>query len=336
MLPSHGKTLHYSYSVTVCNIQHANDTGPQIKSAICIDENLMLNVFVNLVKLNKVGQFVFPMKVNSIHLIEQVCDTLNLLTNSSDNSRTENKHILILNLILSLLIPLQGDSFQFHSVIIFISEQFRLMTLKALSYSYDFLIFCSILYNISPISYRYLRHFGNFILPCYSTIHKVILTTCMSPFNEQTDSCFLQYIKHKFKELSLSNKTIILLIDEIHIKPYFDFKAGNIVGCSYNSQKPATSAFVFMIQSILSDFKDVVHVVPVHKLSAADLHVLIKKTVKGLEIIGFHVICVVTDNNAINGKAMSFFLNPPKLSIVYPHPCDIDRPLFFMFDSVHI
>ena len=24
------------------------------------------------------------------------------------------------------------------------------------------------------------------------------------------------------------------------------------------------------------------------------------------------------------------------MSIVYPHPCDIDRPLFFMFDSVHI
>ena len=77
--------------------------------------------------------------------------------------------------------------------------------------------------------------------------------------------------------------------------------------CSYSSQKLATSAFVFIIQSILSDYKDVVHVVPVHKLSAADLHVLIKKTVKGLEIVGFRVICVVTDNNAINGRAMSFF-----------------------------
>ena len=76
---------------------------------------------------------------------------------------------------------------------------------------------------------------------------------------------------------------------------------------SYNSQKPATSAFFFMIQSILSDYKDVVHVVPVHKLSAVDLHVLIKKTVKGLDIVGFRVICIVTDNNAINGKAMSFF-----------------------------
>ena len=72
------KTLYYFNSVTVCNIRHANNTGPQIKSAICIDENLrMLNAFVNLVKLNKVGQFTFPMKVNSIHLIEQVCDTIN-------------------------------------------------------------------------------------------------------------------------------------------------------------------------------------------------------------------------------------------------------------------
>ena len=105
------KTLHYSNSVTVCNIQHANDTGPQIKSAICIDKNLMLNAFVILVKLNKVGQFIFPMKVNSIHLIEQVCDTLNFLTYLSDNWRTENKHMLILNLIILLLIPLQADSF---------------------------------------------------------------------------------------------------------------------------------------------------------------------------------------------------------------------------------
>lgn len=32
----------------------------------------------------------------------------------------------------------------------------------------------------------------------------------------------------------------------------------------------------------------------------------------------------------------SFLLDPPQLSIVYPHPCQLDRPLFFVIDAVHI
>lgn len=33
---------------------------------------------------------------------------------------------------------------------------------------------------------------------------------------------------------------------------------------------------------------------------------------------------------------MSYFSNPPKLSIVYPNPLDSSRPLFYVFDSVHL
>lgn len=33
---------------------------------------------------------------------------------------------------------------------------------------------------------------------------------------------------------------------------------------------------------------------------------------------------------------MSFFSHPPNLSIVYQHPFNTNRPLFFIFDSVHI
>ena len=62
----------------------------------------------------------------------------------------------------------------------------------------------------------------------------------------------------------------------------------------------------------------------------------IKKVIIGLEEIGFKVICVSTDNNAINKKALSYFSSPAKLSIVYQHPVDMTRPLFFMFDAVHL
>ena len=87
----------------------------------------------------------------------------------------------------------------------------------------------------------------------------------------------------------------MLMIDEIHIKPYFDYKCGNIVGAAFNSAEAATSAFVFMISSVASKFKDVVQIIPTKCMKADLLHDMMKKVIIGLEYIGFTVICVLTD-----------------------------------------
>ncbi|XP_055924540.1 uncharacterized protein LOC129956631 [Argiope bruennichi] len=50
--------------------------------------------------------------------------------------------------------------------------------------------------------------------------------------------------------------------NEMHVKPYFDYKGGNISGFSYNSENAATSVVTFMINSISSSYKDVVHILP--------------------------------------------------------------------------
>ena len=63
-------------------------------------------------------------------------------------------------------------------------------------------------------------------------------------------------------------------------------------------------------------------------MTADELHIIIKKLVVGLDSIGFKVISVITDNRAINRKAMSKFVSPPKLLIVYPHPSNQIRLLF--------
>ncbi|GFT38193.1 THAP-type domain-containing protein [Trichonephila clavipes] len=104
---------------------------------------------------------------------------------------------------------------------------------------------------------------------------------------------------------------------------------------AYYSEQAATSADVFMIQSLLSPLK-VVHIMPVKKIDREKLFAVAKKTIVELDGIGFKVIGVVSDNNSINRTAMSNFSVPPKLSIVYPHPSDSSNPLFFVIDSVHI
>ena len=44
--------------------------------------------------------------------------------------------------------------------------------------------------------------------------------------------------------------TISLFVNEIHLKPYIDYKGSNIVGFSYNSKEAVTSGLVFMLNSV--------------------------------------------------------------------------------------
>ena len=215
-------------------------------------------------------------------------------------------------------------------------EQLKLILMKKINYSSELIVFSSLLYYSSPKSYYFLKSFGNLILPSNSTVRRLTYIMKSSPEIEQSDVYFLHYIKEKFRFLNPNDKIVTLMIDEIHMKKYFDYKGGTIVGAGYNTDEAASSAFVFMLNSLKSSFKDVVHILPVKTITAEALYQFIHKIVVGLENIGFMVICIVTDNNAINSKAMSSFVNPPKVSFVYPHPSNTDRPLFFLFDSVHI
>ncbi|GFY64755.1 transposable element P transposase [Trichonephila inaurata madagascariensis] len=113
----------------------------------------------------------------------------------------------------------------------------------------------------------------------------------------------------------------------------FGFIVNLLERMAYNSEQAATSAYVFMIQSLPSPLKEVVHIMSVKKIDGEKLFAVVKKTIVELDGIGFTVRDVVSDNNSINRKAMSKFSVPPKLSIVYPYLSDSSNPLFFVIDS---
>ena len=104
-----------------------------------------------------------------------------------------------------------------------------------------------------------MRSSGSVILPCYTTIRKVTLSSSMNPSIEQTDRTFLFYIKQKFQFLFSPDMTVTLLVNEIHLKRYFDYKGRTIVGSSYNSVCNADkSAFAFMISSVFSKYNYII------------------------------------------------------------------------------
>ena len=308
---------------------------PKVMQSVIINTNCTIHVYINDVEVHRLGDYKIPAVVHDINDLDLLLNHLRNIDVQQHKSKSCTVETLI-QLVISLLAEIQDDSFKHLNTLKFVCEQLHLMTMNKLQYSPDFLVFSSLFYNCSPQGYRLLREKKFLILPSYTTIRRIFMSSAFSPESELLEGNFLMYIKNKFKTLESDDKTVSLMVDEIHIKPSFDYKGGSIVGAAYNSSDAASSAFVFMISSIKSKFKDVVHIIPAKCMKAEFLHDILKKAIVGLEKIGFHVICIVTDNNAINGKAMSLFASPPTLSIVYPNPAERKRPLFYLYDAVHL
>lgn len=256
-----------------------------------------------------------------IHVIEDI--------NIGDENVTVD---IILNLLKSLKVKNEENN----KIISFCRSQIQLCIQSKERHRFqpETMVISSMLFFISPHAYRFLRMTGIIILPHPNTVKNLCsnINSSMMP----NDSNFLAYISEKRASLEPHQCFVSLMLDEIHIKPYMDYKGGNLVGTAYDSIDVATTAHVFMIQSLLSDFKDVVYILPVNKMNANNLFAIIKKILLGLETIGFKIIVIVTDNNSINRKALSYFANPPQSSIVYPNPLEKNRPLFVINDTVHI
>lgn len=331
----HPTTLHLCFT--------SSDPAPCIISSITISSDMQATVSLHGAPLPSVGDISLPHRVSSMRDIDQIISTLQQLSapNFQSQDTATAQTLLTLNLVLRLLSSVCVQSSKFFNALSFVHDQIALivhnLSKNSMSYPSEYLVFSSIFYNVSPHAYRFLRDSGKVILPSYSTVRRLILSNCMDPRTEQTSGTFLYYIGRKFKSLKPRDFIVNLLIDEIHLHSFFDFKGGNVVGSSYNDvHSAATTAFAFMITSAFSSYKDVVHVLPSCKMNGETLFAIVKRMIVGLESIGFTVISVITDNNRINRKAMSFFANPSALLTRYPHPVDPDRPLFFIFDSVHL
>nr|XP_054921687.1 uncharacterized protein LOC129382187 [Dermacentor andersoni] len=277
----------------------------------------------------------------------QLCDTssLSLLLEEIEKHfhdipgvTKESKETKVLSLLSSLLADVieDSDTPKEHSALLkFLGEQIELLA-KQRVYSPELLVLASIMNSISPHDYHFTRAASRMILPRPSTLRRDCSNDKADPLLEQKQTHYLSYIRERVKSMQDHETTITLMIDEIHIKPYFDYKGGTIVGSSVHSTEPATTAHVLMVQSLLSANKDVIHILPVSKMSAEILREHAKNIILNVEKMRLKVIAVVTNNNALNSKMMSLFAASHQVSIVYSYPADNARPLFYVVDPVHL
>ncbi|KAH9375572.1 hypothetical protein HPB48_009424 [Haemaphysalis longicornis] len=108
----------------------------------------------------------------------------------------------------------------------------------------------------------------------------------MNPQLEHQDNTFLRYMAKKISELCEQQRYVTSMVDEIHLKPFFDYKGGTIAGIALNNAQAANSAFVFMVHSLMCKFKELAHIVPVHEGNGEFLHNVLGDVIRGLKKLG--------------------------------------------------
>nr|XP_037289862.1 uncharacterized protein LOC119184554 [Rhipicephalus microplus] len=322
-----GIVIHRTHCALFLNI--VDESMPLLRSSVTVFSDLSISVCFHGTKLSRIGDYVVPGSIGNVNVLSAILSRLQSILDEKCSS--EN----LCDVVISLLEQLERDAIDSKKRISrFLREQVALLG-KRLQYSSESMVVACILHTISPHAYKFLRGSGFFVMPHLSTCRNVCSSFHLSPDTEAASENFLRYIKHRFKQLQPHESAVVLMLDEIHIQPFFDFKGRKISGAAGNSEEAATSAHVFMVQSMQSSFREVVHILPARTMNAHSLHAVLKNVIIGVEEIGFKVPAVVSDN-AINRKTLSMFSDPPKLSIVYPNPKDATRFMFYVVDFVHL
>ncbi|XP_040358129.1 uncharacterized protein LOC121047162 [Ixodes scapularis] len=267
-------------------IHIVDDEAPWLRYSVCVKRDMSVTLHVMKTAVKKLGaNLVVPEIADSKKGIVELLEGIekwdgNLISNSVEE--IFEAICLLLDQLSTSHAEDDADSIRF------LRKQVSLFPAKKQRrrYSADFMVFCFILFTISPHAYTYIRSHGSVTLPHPMTIRSVCSFYGMSPQQEHQNEAFLSYMARRISDLKDDQRFVTVMVDEIHIKPHFVYKGGNITGAALNSNEAANCALVFMVRSLKCQFKEVAHIVPVHRLDAEFLHKMLKDVICGWKRLG--------------------------------------------------
>lgn len=134
-------------------------------------------------------------------------------------------------------------------------------------------------------------------------------------------------------------RNVILLVDEVKIRPTVAFSGGVLSGMAKNNPNAkATSMLCVMSKCLHRGPSIMVSVTPVHKLTAAFQFEVVKQAATVVEQAGGTVLGSITDNHKINQLYCKMFDRPSESECpaTATHPLDDTRSWYLLFDTVHL
>ena len=212
-------------------------------------------------------------------------------------------------------------------------ELLELLFSRQPRYSSDVLLLAFQIHAYSVKAYMFLRN-SLLKLPHPSYLRKI--SSAYSVVSGVKEEQHFKFLKKKCELAHPKERLVVLMLDEIYISSQISYKCGELQGLAENCDlEEASTVQVFMISSLLSDSKDVAAIVPVKNMNGAFLYDITKSVLGMLFRAGYYVVCLVADNNKVNGAAFTEFCGG-SLKPSIPHPFNSGKRLYFLFDSVHL
>ncbi|KAH8028148.1 hypothetical protein HPB51_013518 [Rhipicephalus microplus] len=171
-----------------------NDDAPWIKYSVVVKTDLTLTVNVAKASVKWLGsKMVVPSVINSKRRLLELLEGVEGF-DSAQRSSSENSTADIFETVASLLNELYTAQESDNTLIIqLLAEQVKLMSTKKerRRYSVEFIVYCYILFTISPHAYKYMRSHGSIVMPHPRTIRAICSSFGMNP---QLDRAPRQYI----------------------------------------------------------------------------------------------------------------------------------------------
>ncbi|XP_049522585.1 uncharacterized protein LOC119449052 [Dermacentor silvarum] len=220
-LVTHDKVLFLNFD---------SQEAPTVRFSVTVSADLIVKVFVGDVQLNKLGTLVLPVCLCDLREIDKVLTAVQSLAGNFSNS--EERLQIVLKKTVETLDELASQSFPHEwqvEVVKFVKQQVGILLSRTSRYPADLLVFASLVFTISPHAYRFIRSTSKLKLPHPDTIRRVCGSYRVNPCSEQQDALFLSYAKRLAVGMNDHEKTVTLVMDEIHLQPYIDYKGGGLV-----------------------------------------------------------------------------------------------------------
>lgn len=134
-------------------------------------------------------------------------------------------------------------------------------------------------------------------------------------------------------------KKVMLLVDEVKIRPTVAFTGGVLSGMAQNDcDAKATSMLCVMMKCLYRGPSVMVSVTPVHNLTADFQINVVKDAATLVEQSGGTVLGSITDNHKINQAYCKLFDRPSESECpaTATHPLDNTRNWYLLYDTVHL
>ena len=132
-----------------------------------------------------------------------------------------------------------------------------------------------------------------FILPSTRRLQQLSID-----LNVDTRKVDITYLKQRTSDLTVCERTVVLLIDEVYTAQRVEYSNGSYVGMTEDGHV-AKTVLAFMVQSVCKNYRDIVCLVPVEKLDTKLLHSYFNIVMHALDEI-FFVVAVSLDNHVCN------------------------------------